>query len=217
MNEKRRRVFLQAIDPDHGCPVLEVAFFVDDPDELAAVIGLGEFSQFGLSADYPIDRAQLTEICHRFRVAFDSGDCEIVLSGRMALRHVPYLVHTNYELPMLLEGTKPFARMGEEYPPFEHQDEDRFDRYVAGGMLHKEIVIEPFTRPMRGPFGQSYDGIRHVYYTRIGEEWRIPAWKLVMAASKKSGWNEHYERLEGMLLGYTEWQMDWWISHTFKK
>jgi hypothetical protein len=56
-NENRRRVFLQAIDPDHGCPVLEVAFFVDDPDELAAVIGPDEFSQFGLSAVYSIDRA----------------------------------------------------------------------------------------------------------------------------------------------------------------
>ncbi|MGE4076243.1 MAG: hypothetical protein AB7F22_11875 [Reyranella sp.] len=30
--------------------------------------------------------------------------------------------------------------------------------------------------------------------------------------SAKSGWNEHYERLEGMLFGYEEWQNDWWID-----
>ncbi len=44
-------------------------------------------------------------------------------------------------------------------------------------------------------------------------EWRIPAWKLVAEASRKSGWNDSFERLEGMLLGYDEWQNDWWAEH----
>ena len=26
------------------------------------------------------------------------------------------------------------------------------------------------------------------------------------------GWNEHFERLEGMLFGYEDWQNDWWIN-----
>jgi hypothetical protein len=54
---------------------------------------------------------------------------------------------------------------------------------------------------------------REVCYTRKGEEWRIQAWKLISAASRKSGWNESFERLEGMLFGYEDWQMEWWVSH----
>jgi hypothetical protein len=54
---------------------------------------------------------------------------------------------------------------------------------------------------------------RTVYYTLKGEEWRIPANKLIHDASGKSGgWNEHFQRLEGMLFGYEDWQNDWWIE-----
>jgi hypothetical protein len=51
-----------------------------------------------------------------------------------------------------------------------------------------------------------------VYYARKSEEWRIRAWKLISAASRKSGWNDDFERL-GMLYGYEEWQIEWWIAH----
>jgi hypothetical protein len=37
--------------------------------------------------------------------------------------------------------------------------------------------------------------------------------KLIWHASGKSGgWNEYFERLEGMLFGYEDWQNDWWIK-----
>jgi hypothetical protein len=32
------------------------------------------------------------------------------------------------------------------------------------------------------------------------------------ASSKSGGWNEHFERLEGTLFGYEDWQNDWWID-----
>ena len=91
-------------------------------------------------------------------------------------------------------------------------DEDLFDRYVALDILHKEVQLEPFAEPWRHPDGRVLKGLRTVYYTLKGQEWRIPAWKLVAEASRKSGWNDHFERLEGMLFGYEEWQNDWWLS-----
>jgi len=57
---------------------------------------------------------------------------------------------------------------------------------------------------------------RTAYYTRRGEEWRIPAWKLISKASGKSGWNDSFERLEGMLFGYEDWQNDWRIEELRK-
>jgi hypothetical protein len=87
--------------------------------------------------------------------------------------------------------------------------EDRFDHWVAEGVLHREEVLEPFNSSVRS----WCLGGRTVYYTPKGEEWRIPASKLIWDASRKSGgWNEHFERLEGMLFGYEDWQNDWWID-----
>jgi hypothetical protein len=34
--------------------------------------------------------------------------------------------------------------MSDVYPPHKHFDEDRFDRYVAQGMIHKEVVIKNY-------------------------------------------------------------------------
>jgi hypothetical protein len=84
---------------------------------------------------------------------------------------------------------------------------------VAQGVLHREVVDEPYDPPYQTSRGQTYLGHRTVYYTPKGEEWRIPASKLIWDASSKSGgWNEYFERLEGMLFGYEDWQNDWWIK-----
>jgi hypothetical protein len=212
MSDTSRRFFLQALDPDHGCSVFEVAFDVATLEDLRALLGLSAEDDPELRASYTIDPAELAAINERFGIAFDPAGREVRLDCWHSLRGVPYLVHTNYELPLLLDGMKQFARMGEEYPPHRHTEEDRFDRYVAVGLLHKEIVMCPFLSPSRLRDGRIVEGIREVYYTRKGEEWRIPAWKLVDAASRKSGWNEDFERIEGMLFGYEDWQVDWWIA-----
>jgi len=88
------------------------------------------------------------------------------------------------------------------------EGEDRFDHWVTRGTLHREEVIEPFDQPIR-----QYLGYRTVYYTLKGEEWRIPAMKLLWeSAPHAGGWNEYFERLEGMLFGYEKWENDWWIN-----
>src|ERR1700738_1357227 len=213
MTDEPSRFFLQAIDVDHGCPVLEAAFDVADLDDLRALLGSCADNDPELRWSYTIDTGELAAICDRFGVAFDSDDREVQLNRWDSLRSIPYLVHTGYELPLLLEGTKKFARFGEVYPPYGHHGEEFFDRYVAEGLLHKEIHLEPFPEPYTLKGGRVIEGSRDAYYTPKGEEWRIRAWKLVFAASRKSEWNEDFERIEGMLFGYEEWQIDWWIAH----
>jgi hypothetical protein len=151
-------------------------------------------------------------ITSRFGVSFDPEGRETCLRAWNWWREVPYLSHEGYELPLLLEGRKPFARMSDVYPPEQHSGEERFDRYVAQGLIHKEVVVEPFAKPHRA-HGRVYQGERIVYYTRKGEEWRIPASKLLWSAAKKTGWSDDFERMEVMLFGYEEWQCDWWIAH----
>ncbi|GLH81301.1 hypothetical protein SSBR45G_62100 [Bradyrhizobium sp. SSBR45G] len=113
---------------------------------------------------------------------------------------------------MLLDGRKKLARFTEPYPPMSFPGEERFDEWVAAGRLHKEVEQEPFGDGMT--HSRVWQGTRRVYFTAKGEEWRVPAMKLIGDAALKShgGWNEHFERLEGMLFGYEDWQNDWWIE-----
>jgi hypothetical protein len=212
-----RRFILQAIDPDLGHPVFEAMFIVERPEELRAILGEAAAEDPDLDFFYTLEPDELTVINRTFEVPFDPKGRTTCLYKWTRRREVPYLIHTGYELALLLEGRKQFARMYFEYPPERHPEEDRFDRYVAQGVLHKEVELEPFARPIRGKFGQTFEGVRYAYYTRKGEEWRISAWKLVSKASAKAGWNESFERLDGMLFGYEEWENDWWIADIHKR
>ena len=160
---------------------------------------------------YELDETTLTRIREAYDVGFDImslGRIRIILRRPHLIDQAPYLIHTNYELLLLLDGRKKLARMGEAFPPFRFEGEDRFDHWVEQGVLHREEAIETFDEPIK-----HWLGVRTVFYTLIGEEWRIPAMKLILNASRKSGgWNEYFERMEGMLFGYEDWQNDWWLN-----
>ncbi|MGR9471073.1 hypothetical protein [Rhizobium leguminosarum] len=207
---------LSAFDLNLWCSVLESKFMVDDLAALQAIIDADIDDDPDFTGFYSIDPDELIAINQRFDVGFDPAslnlpEIEIWLErerkGR-SIRDVPYLVHTNFELPLMLEGRKKLARFTDILP----STEEAFDRWVAKSVLHKEVFVEPIPEALK-PFaiGPNHGAIRDVYYTLKGEEWRIPAMNLLWRAG--GGWNEHFERLEGMLFGYADWQIDWWIAH----
>ena len=95
-------------------------------------------------------RAIVDAINHHFGLAFDPDGRDHPLTKWTVIREPPYLVHTGFELVLMIDGRKPFTRMGgNSYPPHQYYDEDLFDRYVALGILHKEVQLEPFAEPLR--------------------------------------------------------------------
>jgi hypothetical protein len=208
------RFVLQARDPDYGHPAFETLFVVERLEDLRAVLGI-DANVDPTERWYDLEPDEVVAVTRRFGVPFDpeGRDTSLYSLGKGGAGP-PYLVHTDYELVLMLEGRKQFARMGGDfYPPRRHDDEDLFDRYVEQGLLHKEEDIDAFAAPTTLADGRTIEGIRTVYYTRIGEEWRIPAWKLISKAAAKSGWNQDFERMEGMLFGYEDWQNDWWLEN----
>jgi hypothetical protein len=202
---------LEAFDRDLWCPIAQTLFHAADIAALRAILKEDANDDPELRHCYHLDNHQLAALAARFGVKFDrsefaSADLVIGLFRWHPLSEAPYLIHTGYELPLLLDGRKKLARMIHEYPPMTFDGEHRFDHWVAEGLLHREEVIEPFDAPTKG-----YLGLRTVFYTPKGEEWRIPARELIWRGCRK-GWNEHFERLEGMLFGYEDWQNDWWIN-----
>ncbi|RXF73340.1 hypothetical protein [Hansschlegelia zhihuaiae] len=206
---------LSVFDREQWCPVLQARFVVQDLNALACILGEDADDDPELRDHYVLEDADLQAIGDRFGVDFNTSgmefggdELEISLFRPHSISKAPYLIHTGYELPLLLDGRKKLARMSDAYPPDQFEGEDRFDRWVATGVLHKEVVVEPFDEPVSG-----YLGHRTVYYTPMGEQWRIPAMKMLSeAAGRSGGWNEYFERLEGMLFGYSDQENDWWID-----
>lgn len=204
---------LEAFDRDQWCPVLQERFEVPDLKALQKVLGAQADDDPELRHTYSLAGPDLTAMTNAFGVSFDPAsleisDADVFLYRMHSIQTVPYLAHTRYELPLLLDGQKKLAKMYGPYPPLAFEGEERFDHWVAQGVLHREEVLEPFDPPMK-----RWEGHRTVYYTPKGEEWRIPAMRLIWrAAEKAGGWNEYFERLEGMLFGYEDWQNDWWVE-----
>ncbi len=88
------------------------------------------------------------------------------------LRNLPYLVHTNRELGLMLRATQPLAYFAEARG-YELDCCIRywrmFDRHSATGRLLKCEFVEP--APQRPEIQ-----IRSIFYVLPGEEWRVDAY-----------------------------------------
>lgn len=210
-----RQFILSAVDAALNCSILEAMLQVADVDALRAILGSSALEDADLSWTYPLTPAQLQAVKDRFGVTFEPEGRETWLSAARSIGVAPYLIHTGYELALMLDGVKPLAKFSSAYPveADDFPDEALFDPHVKSGLFVKRVVDEPFERPIRGARGRVVEGARWILFARRGEEWRIDAHLLLQEQSKHVPWNETLERLEGTLLGYTDQQNDWWLSH----
>jgi hypothetical protein len=123
------------------------------------------------------------------------------------LPQLPYLVHTNRELGLMLRAIKPLAYFVEivGYEPDVYIRYWRmFDRHVALGRLIRREMIESLPNLPHLKY-------RMLFYTLPGHEWRIDA--MLMLLNEPGAWSDDRERRFGELLGYEVWQNDYWLAH----
>jgi hypothetical protein len=183
---------LEAFDRDLWCAALQARLCVADRDSLRSALGKVAENDPELEDCYYVGKKQLAAIRRQFGAVLDEdhlgpGDFVIRLFRQRWLSEASYFIHTGYELPLLLDGRKKLARMYHAYPPLKFDGEDRFDHWVTKGLLHREEVLGPFDPSVGERFVRKWLGQRTVYCTPKGEEWRIPASKLIWEASAKSG------------------------------
>ncbi len=126
------------------------------------------------------------------------------------LSSLPYLVHTNRELGLMIRGTKPLAvfRWVEGYQlDFVARYLRMFDRHVAGGQFGKREIIRPAPQL---PYLLDFQ----IFYTLPGQDWRVEAY--LDLHDLPGRWTAVRERRLGELLGYEDWQNDFWLE-TFKQ
>jgi hypothetical protein len=207
---RTRRFVLEALDDTTECPIEEVAFEVDDIEELCTIVGtnVADIDRFS----YEPELEQVARLKLRFKVAFEPGSLIVRLRAHSRLDDLPYKVHTNRELALMLKGSKPLAYFYGQYPPhpdIEEIPERLFDPHVAAGRFVKREYVVPMP-------GGKVLGTQHVLYALPNQEWRINAMILLYDTATETGWSEGFERMQGALLGYEAWQNDIFIERIYK-
>ena len=121
------------------------------------------------------------------------------------MKSLPYTVHTNRELGLLLSGDKKFAQFHDRkdmFPDALGRYLRLFDRHVEeGSLLRRDHVYRP---------EQSAKIEMHrIMFALPDEEWRFEAF---LDLWDETTWGPAQERREGELYGYEDWMNDHWIA-----
>jgi len=132
-----------------------------------------------------------------------------------AMDDLPYKVHTNRELRLMLEGSKPLSFFySRDLTGADGQFNNQpFQRYVRRKII-SEFRNIVYDKDEEGNCKNT--GVLYVTYTLPGEEWRAKALILLKETHSYCRWNEGMERMEGVLLGYTKEQIDYYIKNFYK-
>ncbi|PWW01982.1 hypothetical protein DFR52_102647 [Hoeflea marina] len=189
---------------------------ISDLDQLRAILAPESATDPNLKGLYvglsEIDMQQIGALCIPPIVP------DAILTGisrpSFALEAIPYLIHTNFELPLMLEGRKPLAAFRDGYPS-DWFDEllEPFEPFVATGQILRRIIDTPMPDlKQREP---NLDGLRDVLFALPEQEWRIDVY-IKNILNRTRDWDDDLERLQGSLLGYEDWENDWWIEQRSK-
>ncbi len=196
------KFIVETIDVNTACSAK--SFPIEVPDS-SVISSLLEGDDFDCDHDYELDAHETARFSSHFGLPVGES-ISAVLRPRRWFDDLPYQIHTNRELALMLDGMKPLAAFSEEYPSSTDESvipEQLFDRYVADGLFLKREYVE--TEILKGY------RTRRILYARSDEAWRIDAYILLWHTAKVTGWNESLERMEGFLLGYEEWQTDAYV------
>jgi hypothetical protein len=160
-----------------------------------------DVQELQLGASWLIESDHLELLNSEFGATFDAGPLEVWLRAWRPIDGLTYKVHTNRELLMMLERRKPLAVF--DVGPTRDADEEHFAQHVAIGRFiqHQQ---------------DGTDGRRQVFYALPGEEWRIDAYIDLCKQAAQSGWSEGFERRQGQLLGYEDWQIEMYIETIYR-
>jgi len=188
---------LKFLSPETGCSAHELKFRA----EVELVASILEVDAETLASHlYPVDPDKLSALAMLRGYAFPVWEGEIWLDTSRWLDGVPYLVHTNFELPLMLDGRKPFAWFSGEKDWL-----DEWLRYFTPYVENGTIICRRQTRSAKSLT------LVEVLFALPGEEWRFTAYDVLM--KERRPWTDDMERRLGMLLGYVEEQRDWWSSN----
>lgn len=205
------RLVLEVIDPTTACIVSDVCFSVARVEDLGEIVEQ-DASVNDFESGVELENSDLEKVKERFGLKIEANGRLALLRLALRIDELPYKVHTNRELLMMLKGIKPFAYFSESYPLSSSLEspERVFEPYVVQGRFLKREYVIPDKETCR--VHPNVRGARYVLYSLRHEEWRIDAFILVQETASKVGWSEGFERMVGSLLGYEDWQNEIFVE-----
>ncbi|MGF6155619.1 hypothetical protein M2267_000847 [Ensifer sp. KUDG1] len=204
---------LSFLSPETATPSHELRFDGDAGD-IARALDL-DGGAIADHACYLLDRKDLTALASALGFVLPDTGEEALLRRPHRIDATPYLVHTGYELPLMLEGRKPFAYFGDDpASPWLEETKALFAPHVATGVL----LLDTFELAKMCPTttgGEKEERVRYFLYALPGETWRFERFRkrCDQLFYNWRPWTDEDEREEGLLLGYSEEQCDWWMAN----
>ena len=122
-----------------GCPVLEARLQISDVPALRKLIGEAANDDPKLECSYVLDIDELDAVAALSDSPFQPDRRLTTLTPWDSLRNVPYLIHTGFELPLMLDCRKPLAAFSDSVS-WITQYLSRYDRFVEEGLDRKSVV-----------------------------------------------------------------------------
>ena len=125
-------------------------------------------------------------------------------------KQLPYVLHTNRELGLMLAHKKPLAHFADgkgRFPESVKRYLRCFDRQVEAGRLIRHDHFDP-------PGETRNYTLHRILFALPGEEWRMDEMIELMGSPI---WGIEQERREGELLGYHDWMNDHFLAFRYAK
>lgn len=204
-------VVLERLDPETRSVARDWNLEIDDVEFLNHKLGTETKVWNGVVA-FDLSRRQFSAIARRFGTAIDIAPPAGRIRTRTKMDELPYKTHTNRELQLMLSGGKPMAAFARRFP-------SRSKPYLMGGQPFEKWVKRGRLKKFESTVFDDDNagvGITYTIYTRPRQGWRARAYIVLKHAGAKSGWSLAMERAEGLLLGYTDEQIDIYLRTLFK-
>ena len=144
-----------------------------------------------------------------FKVDLSRKGCEANLISWSASDGIPYRTHSGREFILMRDKLKPLS-VFTSMIPFSPDSLELPTSLFAPLLSEGRVVTRHYCEIM--DINARFKGVEVVLYAHPSEEWRLDAYMLVRSIARKVGWSEPLVRMEGALLGYSEWQNDAFIA-----
>ena len=162
---------LQSEDTDQEYPITETRFRVKRLADITEILGESAVNDAKLQNEYEFDEEDLDAINSKFGVTFDEKLRPVsLIRWDYKTRNAPYLNHSRFELPLMLDSRKPFAKFADlETSEWLNRTIARFAPFVEQGRIVKRIVRQSLDDGIKSPLGREhYVSFTMRYQTRSG-------------------------------------------------